>query len=708
MRTVGERLRELRRRSFVGRAAEVELFRSALETPEPPFSVLFVYGPGGIGKTTLLGVLADVAAEVGATTVLLECRDVDPTPSGFLAALADALGSPDVPDPLPLLHHRGRLVLLLDSYEAIGTLDGWLREQLLPGLPAGALTVIAGRHPPDAAWLRDPGWQQLLRAISLRNLGPEDARAFLEAAGVERGLHARILDATHGHPLALSLFVDLVSREPDGGAIPPDIGEAPNLVGALLQAFLEHTPSAQHRRALHVCAHARGTTEDLLRAAVPGADASQLFGWMRSLSFVEGSAGGLVPHDLARDLLEADLRWRDPAAYAEIHTSVRAHVLGRLRRSRGREQQRAAADLLFLHRGNPATRAWWDYATLGRVWADRLRPGDRDAILAMAEGHEGPEAAALVRYWMERQPEGFVVVREPGDEVRGFAVVLALERTTEEDRERDPGARAMWSHLERHAPLRPGEQARAGRSFMDRDAYQAPSPSRDLIAVRSIQLYVSRPVAVELVGAFTDPDEVEPMFSYIDFRRASDADYHVAGLRYGVFVHDWRTRTVEEWLETMSERELGRYEPTVEQPDPTVALSHPDFMTSVRRALRDLHRPEALARNPLMRSRVARDWSGGDPTPGSLRELLLAAIGSLATDPRSEPVHRAIDRTYVHPAPTQERAAEVLDLPFSTYRRHLTRGIERIVGWLWDRELYGPEGPRSGTDRAGIGLSGER
>jgi hypothetical protein len=37
----------------------------------------------------------------------------------------------------------------------------------------------------------------------------------------------------------------------------------------------------------------------------------------------------------------------------------------------------------------------------------------------------------------------------------------------------------------------------------------------------------------------------------------------------------------------------------------------------------------------------------------------------------------------------QEAAAERLGLPFSTYRRHLTTGVERVTGWLWQRELHG-------------------
>ena len=46
-----------------GAQAEIELFRTALLAAEPPFAVLHVHGPGGVGKTTLLREYARVAAE---------------------------------------------------------------------------------------------------------------------------------------------------------------------------------------------------------------------------------------------------------------------------------------------------------------------------------------------------------------------------------------------------------------------------------------------------------------------------------------------------------------------------------------------------------------------------------------------------------------------------------------------------------------------
>ena len=120
-----------------------------------------------------------------------------------------------------------------------------------------------------------------------------------------------------------------------------------------------------------------------------------------------------------------------------------------------------------------------------------------------------------------------------------------------------------------------------------------------------------------------------------------------------------------------------------------LALSQPEFADAVRRALRDLHRPGALAANPLARTRVVREPGPSCPPPEALRELLHEAVDALRADPRGEKLVRALECTYLRPAPTQEAAAELLGLPFSTYRGHLTRGLERVVDWLWQRELYG-------------------
>jgi hypothetical protein len=72
--------------------------------------------------------------------------------------------------------------------------------------------------------------------------------------------------------------------------------------------------------------------------------------------------------------------------------------------------------------------------------------------------------------------------------------------------------------------------------------------------------------------------------------------------------------------------------------------------------------------------------------------LLRQAVEALRGTPRDEKLYRALQRTYLQPAATQELAAEALGLPFSTYRYHLARGIDRVTQSLWRRELEGPEG----------------
>jgi AAA ATPase domain len=483
--TVGHRLRQARQRWFLGRDGELDLFRTALGAPQPPFTVLHVHGPGGVGKTALLRAFADEARTAGAVTVPLDARQFEPSPPGFTAAVRAAAGLEDDEDPGVALGALGRrTVMLLDTYETAAPLDDWLRERFLPELPADSMMVLAGREPPTPAWRSEGGWRELLRVIALRNLGPDVSRAYLRAAGVPERLHERVLAFTHGHPLALSLVVDVLAQEKWQG--PGGLqARAPDVVGELLARFVLGVPSELHRRALEVCALARLTTEALLRAALDADEVHDVFEWLRSLSFIE----------------------------------------------------------------------------------------------------QGP------------------------------------------------------------------------------------------------------------------------------YDRVPEADFEVGGRRLATFAHDWRRMPAEQWLGLMGRRALDvEFQPAAAAPGGQarpLALSQAQFDQAVRRALHDLHRADLLAANPLLRSRVVReraDAQGTPPVP-ALAALLREAAALLAADPRDDKLLRAVDRTYLRPATTQERSAELLGLPFSTYRRHLTQGVARIVASLWERELYGI-GPGTGEQEPSSDRSG--
>jgi hypothetical protein len=684
---LGDLLASRRRRRFVGRTSEVELFQLALESPDPPFLLLHIHGPPGIGKTSLLDVLAGLAADAGARVVRLNGRDLVPSPPAVLQALG-VLEVPEGEGAIAGLSDSGRLVVLFDTYERLSPLDDWVRTRLLPRLPATALTVVAGRTPPDSAWRADPAWRELLRVVSLRNLSPEESRQYLQACGVDPGRQEQLVQLAHGHPLGLSLLADVVVRGGEAAADPL----TPDLVGTLLQRFVEIVPSGLHRRALEVCAPARVTTEALLREVLGLEDAHELFTWLRELSFVESGPEGVFPHDLARDALEADLRWRDPEGYRRVFRGVRGHINGRLQASRGQEQQRAIADAKYLFRRLPGVGSPVDWGAWGQQYPEPARPGDREPLLDLVLTWEGEASAAIAARWWERQPEGFFVVRGQDGVIGGFLALLDLTRASTQDIEADPGARAAWDYAMRHAAPRPTEMVTQSRFIVDREAYQGPSATLNATPILTMQRYLGTPNLAWDFLALAEPERWDAYFAAADLPRAAGADFWVGGRRYGLFAHDFRQIPAEALLELVTERALAQdVTPSswTVQP-PLLVLSQPEFDDAVRQALRDLRRPDLLSRNPLLRTRLVRDRAGDEePVAATLEALVGAAVETLHEHPRDDKLWRAVERTYVRPAATQERAAAALGLPFSTYRRHLTLGVDRVVAWLWDQEVYG-------------------
>jgi hypothetical protein len=686
--TLGDLLASHRRRRFVGRASEVELFRVALESPEPPFLLLHLHGPPGIGKTSLLDVYAELASDAGAMVVRLDGRSLLPSPPAVLEALRAVLEVPDGDGAILGPPDGGRVVVLVDTYERLAPLDDWVRTWLLPRLPATALTVVAGRRPPGAAWRADPAWRELLRVVSLRNLSPEDSRQYLHACGLDPARHGQLVELAHGHPLGLSLLADVIVRGGEAATDPL----TPDLVGTLLRRFVEIAPSGRHRHALEVCGLARVTTEALLREALGLEDAHELFTWLRELSFVESGPEGVYPNDLARDALEADLRWRDPEGYRRVFRGIRGFVNGRLQTSRGQEQQQAIADAKYLFRRLPGIVSPVDWEAWGQQFPEPAGPEDREPILGLVTAWEGEASAAIAARWWERQPEGFFVVRDQDGLVAGFLALLDLTRASTQDIDADPGARAAWGHATRHAASRSGETVTQSRFVIDRTAYQGPSPTLNATPILTFQRYLSTPNLAWDFLTLAEPERWDAYFAAADLPRATGADFWVGGRRYGLFAHDFRQVPVDALLELVTERALAQdltsAPPTVAPP--LLVLSQPEFDDAVRQALRDLRRPDLLGRNPLLRTRLVHDHAGDEePSAATLEALVCAAVEALGEHPRDDKLWRAVERTYVRPAATQERAAAALGLPFSTYRRHLTQGVGRVVASLWDLEVYG-------------------
>lgn len=661
----------------MGREAELELFHTALLAEEPPFVALHVYGPGGVGKTTLLHEYNRVAVGRGRTVLHLDGRQLEANPPAFTAALQQAVMVQS--GEAGFTHWPPNLVLLLDTYETLAPLDNWLRATFLPQLPADALIVIAGRQSP-VAWQSDSSWAGLTRIITLGNLRPEAGQAYLTARGVPREQQAEALAFTRGHPLALALVANLYDRS-NPAALTPGAGER-EVIQMLLHRFLQDVPTAQQRQALELCVIAWATTEALLAEHFGEEAAFDLFQWLRQLSFIEQGPYGLFPHDLVRDVLDTDLHWRNPTGYAHLQQAALNHLRRQFEQAGPLERQRIRLDILFINRRAPGIAPYFAWDALDSAYAEPAQPADFPAILELVRTHEGEESAAIAHHWQQRQPEAFLVYRTSSGELYGFMAHLNLQRTTAEDAAIDPAVTPALQYAQTHQPTQADEIILDLRFWMASATYQAVSPAINLTAANCTIHWTTTPRLVWSFVTMSNPDFMAPHFESIQFPRTPEADFVVGGRRYGVFSHNWVTGPVSTWQTEIKRVEIDSPQRDTAGLKQAVTLSEAKFAEATRQALRDYTRPDLLAANPLLRSTLLPVT---EQTPAALQTVLRQAIENLNQNPKDARLYRALWHTYIEPQATQEKTAERLDLPFNTYRYHLTTGQERLIAALWRR-----------------------
>ena len=686
--TLAERLEIARHNRFVGRTVERDKFQAWLTAAEWPFQLLHLFGPGGVGKTTLLREFVRMAQKSGVTAVAIDGRHFEPSPAFFLHTLARAMNLPTGENVVDsLASESSRTLIVVDTYEILTPIDNWLRDAFLPQLTTRVLVVLGSRNPPSLPWRTDPGWQEVMQVWPLHNLSPEEGRAFLMRRQIPAKEHTAVLAFTHGHPLALSLVADAHAHQPD---VPFNPKDAPDVIKTLVDRLMEKVPDVLHRQALEACAQVRLLTEPLLAAMLQTLDTHDLFNWLYTLSFIDADRHGIFPHDLAREALATDLRWRNPEWYAELQQRARNYYVSHVYQGEAREQRQLLVQYIYLLRDNPMIRPYFEWQVSGSVFTDVMRAEDKAPLLAMVEKHEGVESAQIMARWLTSAATTVTIFRQTAGIPQGMLLQVAMAQTTAAERAEDPAVASAWRFLTQNVPLQSGEQVTFFRFWLGQDSYQAVSPVQSRIFLYMVQHYLTTPGLTYTFLPCAEPDFWLQIFTYARLTRLSQVDFTVGGRRYGIYGHDWRAEPPIPWLNMIGERKMSQSITVADESEGSVMLSEADFGTAVRQALRDYVNLEALEANPLLQLQlVSAKVTNPADRVRVLQELLVEVAAPLQNNPKQIKFYRTLHHTYFQPAVTQEQAAELLDLPFSTYRRYLKTAVDHVIHALWRQASTG-------------------
>lgn len=645
---------------MVGRRRELEHADALIARNEPTPTLLVVYGPGGIGKSRLLDEIAARGRRAGRLVRRLRAEDIDgsvarPPQSGN--HLANRANQP--------------LLFLIDECDDSEIIARWVIQAHFPAA-ASALVVIATRKPPPTG-LRDT--DRLRRAqLDLGALSPEESAELLSRHTLDAATIPRLVSIAAGHPLALLLLAELVGR---GVSLPASLEQVPDLLQALVQRVAETTSDPDQRAALDALVVAGAMTEPLLAAMTGREEANQLFDWLRDRSFVRLRPEGLVPHDLVRHALAAELRWRAPERLEALRRRALPVYLGRLYRGSVHDQVRAIRDLFFLFREHPVMVPLVSWTQVEESFVRRITEDDLQPICAAVERHEGAASAKIAAHWLRRQPEGAYVLDTPGRNRAGYFHLVRLDLAGEEDYAVDPIAREARAVV-RKAGVDRALPVAFNRFWLDVDQYQSLGTVMTLCTGIMAHHQVMIPGIAFALGVFHDPGGLRAMFEVFGF--ATCGSVAMDDRTYQLIGRDWRGEPPLTWFSRFVERITG----ATPQPSPEKNTAPVTRADEVRDALKVWHEPHRLASSALAQ-RLLEPATANEPLSvraQRVRAAIDAAMSSLEGSRRGKRAMAALRATYVDALGTQEEVAEELDLPFSTYRRHLGEGFELLADLL--------------------------
>ena len=486
------------------RGLDAALARMNLCLREEGPIVVWLHGPIGVGKSKLLSEFEKKVKDASATFFKIDCRTVEPTKSGLLAALQELVGVElkDLEHAASVVSESSkRAVIAFDNYEVFRLADSWLRRDFIPCLDETARIVFVSREPPAAGWMGATEWRDYFLTVSLNV-------------------------------------------------------QAENSPEALTRRYLDAVPEAEVRTALDAASVVRRVTLPMLKSLCPKLPAEELYESLSALSFVEVRRDGLAIEDSVRKVIGSRLQAADVGQYRQYQKSAWSLLRRQLKESVRADLWRCTADIIWLIE-NPVIREAFFPSQSAQFSVEPATPQDHEDVMAIAARHEPPAALEALLLWWKHLPSAFHVVKDASANIVGFYCIAKPDELGGDWMNADPVAR-NWLHHRNQAGRSQRAPALFLRRWLSRDHGEAPSAVQAAAWIDIKRTYLElRPQLRRVYLTLQDIGPYGPVATELGFVVLERLAASFSGKPYHTAMLDFGPGSVDGWICNLLAAELG-------------------------------------------------------------------------------------------------------------------------------------------------------
>ena len=423
---------------FVGREDELRQWRMWLKDLAPATQLWNVHGIAGMGKSTLLWQWMAAAHREQIPSIWMDGRSCPKQPIQFLDYLFEMTGklfplSPRNPRAWP-----GRFLWVIDNFDDLELLEGWLREDLIGRLPeVGGLLVVASRRGLSPHWLVHPIWAPRITNVSLGPWAQNEVRSYCRQLGLPATDELeQMLRPLQGHPLSLAVAGEYLMRR---GTVMSQRDYS--FLEPLTAELLREVTDPGLRSFVDVLTVLPVARQDMIaRIAAPLIISAAQYRDLSHLSFVRVAPGGIALHDVVRSQLLAYMQEHNPVSLKRLRLKALDSLGTLYRQSEGPERHHLAYLLLEITAQSlPLSSPYANIAAVDEIVREnQLKSGDLEVLHHLLDewGRQSlnmPSSAvahAFLNGIVARFDGDIRVFREPSGDPVAFFATLPLYRQT--------------------------------------------------------------------------------------------------------------------------------------------------------------------------------------------------------------------------------------------------------------------------------------